>query len=485
MCFRKFLVLILGFLYLTFSLYAYDEIDINSTTDGLIGIGGEGNDYVTYIFEVTDSTFALQIKLNNSVADLDLYLRYGEDMMNYDDADARSAGIEYNESIFLSRTSDTPLQTGYYYLDVAQNNTGYPQKNGELWDQVPYTLNLRSYSQYNYSEVELNKVYNSSILRENGHFQVYKLELDSVQSYLRIDLLRSVADLDFFFQKDYPAIDAKDAAYSQKSLLAHEFLEIKDQDFLTPGSYYLTVYDPLNLNMDFPFALRIANDYSFITEDLPVLDTGAVTNINRAAEATVEISSNNSRGSGCLVSPMGFILTNYHVIKAPWGEPYKTFYISLNQNLSLPPVEQFQAVFVDGDEEKDIALLRITSDFYGQLLPSDYRFPYFTIGDSSQLELGNTLHLFGYPSIGGQGSRVSLTYTQGFVSGFEQTNYGQIIKTDGEISSGNSGGAATDDQFRLIGLPTTVVSEHSGRLAYIHPVNLIPQEWRRLWENFQ
>ncbi|MFW5843717.1 MAG: trypsin-like peptidase domain-containing protein [Spirochaetota bacterium] len=79
----------------------------------------------------------------------------------------------------------------------------------------------------------------------------------------------------------------------------------------------------------------------------------------------------------------------------------------------------------------------------------------------------------------GTGSRVTITYTRGVVSGFEETSVGTIIKSDAEINEGNSGGAALNDEFELVGLPTQVVGFDAGQLAYIYPVGLIPEEWLR------
>ena len=69
------------------------------------------------------------------------------------------------------------------------------------------------------------------------------------------------------------------------------------------------------------------------------------------------------------------------------------------------------------------------------------------------LKLGQQLHIFGYPAIGGE----TITYTSGDISGFtyEAGIQGRAwIKTSASISGGNSGGTAIDDQGNLIGVPT-------------------------------
>ncbi len=132
--------------------------------------------------------------------------------------------------------------------------------------------------------------------------------------------------------------------------------------------------------------------------------------------------------------------------------------------------------------KSDMALVEVTSGLYLQPIPEDYDFPYLDLGDSDALRNCAPLQILGFPVTGGTGSRVSVTYTTGVVSGFESVRFGTIIKTDADISSGNSGGAALDSEFRLIGLPTSVVPEPGGnaQVGYIHPVNVIPDAWREL-----
>ena len=56
---------------------------------------------------------------------------------------------------------------------------------------------------------------------------------------------------------------------------------------------------------------------------------------------------------------------------------------------------------------------------------------------------------------------------------------GSIIKTDADISAGNSGGAALDENYRLVGVPSMTLAETDGnaQVGYIRPVSMIPAEW--------
>ena len=75
-----------------------------------------------------------------------------------------------------------------------------------------------------------------------------------------------------------------------------------------------------------------------------------------------------------------------------------------------------------------------------------------------------------------------MTLTQGVLSGFEKTEIGMLMKSDAGISPGSSGGAALDSQWRLVGVPTfeNVNLEDVSRMAYIHPITLLPEAWRKM-----
>jgi S1-C subfamily serine protease len=73
---------------------------------------------------------------------------------------------------------------------------------------------------------------------------------------------------------------------------------------------------------------------------------------------------------------------------------------------------------------------------------------------------------------------VTITATRGIVSGFERADFGRLIKTDAEITRGNSGGAAIDERGLLIGVPSSTVENGSGQIGYVHPIDALPPSWR-------
>lgn len=158
-------------------------------------------------------------------------------------------------------------------------------------------------------------------------------------------------------------------------------------------------------------------------------------------------------GSGVIVSSNGYILTNNHVVegadevKVAVGEPRK----------------EYKAEVVGRDPEADIAVLKIDA----KDLPAAH------LGDSEQLEVGDTVFAIGNPF------GIGLTVTHGIVSalgrgGLGIETYENFIQTDAPINPGNSGGALVDSKGRVIGINTAILSRSGGfnGVGFAIPVNL-------------
>lgn len=169
-------------------------------------------------------------------------------------------------------------------------------------------------------------------------------------------------------------------------------------------------------------------------------------------------------GSGTLLSQDGLILTNYHVAdvselvdQTKQDKSIKIYegklVVYLTKRSDQPPVASFIASVVVAKPELDLALIRISSDLSGEPIDaSALNLPFIEMGDSDGLEVGDTLNIFGYPSIGGD----TITFTSGPVSGFvnEDGMDRAWIKTSATISGGNSGGTGVDEEGLLVGVPT-------------------------------
>lgn len=181
-----------------------------------------------------------------------------------------------------------------------------------------------------------------------------------------------------------------------------------------------------------------------------------------------EFLSPEAYGSGTLIDDRGTILTNNHVIENI-SDPTKAndaFQICLTKsNNTENPICEFTASLIARDPDRDLALLRVDGkDARGNGLNFNFSLPY---ENSSNPEVSDELTVIGYPDTGGR----TITYTSGLVSGFLTEGGVKYIKTDADISFGNSGGTAVDSDGNLVGIPTFVVGSGSAEvLGYLFPV---------------
>jgi serine protease Do len=148
-------------------------------------------------------------------------------------------------------------------------------------------------------------------------------------------------------------------------------------------------------------------------------------------------------GSGVIISPDGYIVTNNHVIDGAMD-----IRVTMTDRRILP------AKLIGADPLTDLAVIKIE----GSNLPS------VPLGDSTQLHPGQTVLAFGNPL----GFR--FTVTRGIVSALNRPNPyaadrrspGQFIQTDAAINPGNSGGPLVNAHGEVIGINTFLVSETGG-----------------------
>ncbi len=159
-----------------------------------------------------------------------------------------------------------------------------------------------------------------------------------------------------------------------------------------------------------------------------------------------------SLGSGVIVSPQGYILTNNHVIKGA-----DEIQVALSNGLST------QAKLIGTDPDTDLAILQINID-QPQVI---------TLGNSEKLRVGDVVLAIGNPFGVGQ------TVTSGIVSATHRSmlginTYENYIQTDAAINPGNSGGALINAYGELIGINTAIYSKSGGSqgIGFAIPVSL-------------
>jgi len=185
-------------------------------------------------------------------------------------------------------------------------------------------------------------------------------------------------------------------------------------------------------------------------------------------------------GSGTIISPDGYILTNFHVIGDSDSRTYHqehAVYMTRPGFVDQAPAHLFWATHVASDPTHDLALLKIHQNPDESPVDPSLRFPSVAVGNSNDLLPGDGISIIGYPGISGQ----TITFTAGLMGGWvgEDLVSGgkQWIKTDAKISHGNSGGAAVNSRGELVGVPTAGRTVEYDRLdveeqAYVRPISL-------------
>lgn len=170
-----------------------------------------------------------------------------------------------------------------------------------------------------------------------------------------------------------------------------------------------------------------------------------------------------SLGSGVIVSREGYVLTNNHVVDG-----------ATDVKVTLADKREVEAKVIGTDPKTDVAVLKIDAS---NLKP-------ITLGDSSNVEVGDTALAIGDPFGVGQ------TVTRGIISATRRGNLGiedyeDFIQTDAPINPGNSGGALINDRGELIGINTAILTHGQGSegIGFAVPVNLAHQVMDQILKN--
>ncbi|MCL4161865.1 UNVERIFIED_CONTAM: hypothetical protein GTU68_020251 [Idotea baltica] len=149
-------------------------------------------------------------------------------------------------------------------------------------------------------------------------------------------------------------------------------------------------------------------------------------------------------GSGVIISPDGYIITNNHVIAGS-----RELSVTMNNN------KTYNAKIIGTDEKTDIALIKIEAD---------EELPFTTFGDSDQAKIGEWVLAVGNPF------NLTSTVTAGIISAKSRDLSGlsnqSFIQTDAAVNPGNSGGALVNTHGDLIGINTAITSQTGSYVGY-------------------
>ncbi|MCI0336241.1 MAG: DegQ family serine endoprotease [Acidobacteria bacterium] len=167
-------------------------------------------------------------------------------------------------------------------------------------------------------------------------------------------------------------------------------------------------------------------------------------------------------GSGVIISPDGYILTNNHVA----GDASEI-------KVKLSDGREAKARLIGADPETDLALIKV----------EEQKLPYVKLGDSSKLEQGEWVIALGSPF------GLEQTMTAGIVSATSRDlragPYDNYIQTDASINPGNSGGPLVNMQGEVIGINTMIFSRSGGSegIGFAIPSNLASKIYTQLAKN--
>ena len=180
-------------------------------------------------------------------------------------------------------------------------------------------------------------------------------------------------------------------------------------------------------------------------------------------EAPKREMKRTSLGSGVIVAPDGYILTNNHVVED-----------ADEINVTLSTFEEYKATIIGRDPKSDLALIKIEAK---------KDLPAITFGDSDKLRVGEWVLAIGNPF------GLQQTVTAGIISAkgraINNESYGNFIQTDASINPGNSGGPLFNLKGEMVGVNTAIFSRSGGNIGigFAIPANMAKNVFAQLKEH--
>lgn len=186
----------------------------------------------------------------------------------------------------------------------------------------------------------------------------------------------------------------------------------------------------------------------------------------------LKIAKVRGTGSGVIVDPNGYIITNLHVVRGAvkikiilQKEPSKNLDLS---SILKPVGDMVEGKIVGVDQETDLAIIKIEGT----------NFPYLLFGDSEELNPGQLVFAFGSPL--GLTNSVSMGVVSSVARQLTPESPMIYIQTDASINPGNSGGPLVNMMGEVVGISTLIFSQSGGNegIGFAAPSNIV----KRIYE---
>jgi serine protease Do len=204
-----------------------------------------------------------------------------------------------------------------------------------------------------------------------------------------------------------------------------------------------------------------------------VFSTGYSFNTNESdATSASLITRQRSTGSGVILSPDGYIITNSHVVQGARRVQIRLSY-PLENKEGHPRRDLLEAKVVGIDREADLAVLKISLTGLDHL----------QLGNSDSLRQGQVVLAMGNPL--GLENSVSMGVVSSVGRQLKPDDPMSYIQTDASINPGNSGGPLLDTEARVIGINTLIYSQSGGNegIGFAIPSNLVRSVYTQIKAN--
>lgn len=186
------------------------------------------------------------------------------------------------------------------------------------------------------------------------------------------------------------------------------------------------------------------------------------------------LSKRRSGGSGVILDPEGYIITNAHVVE---GAQRVQVLLTVSQpsvpqraSILKPRGKMVEAQIVGIDRETDLAVLRIP----------ERELPFVELGDSDQVKQGQLVLAFGSPL--GLENSVTLGVVSSIARQLRPEDPVVYIQTDASINPGNSGGPLINANGKVVGINTFIFSQSGGHegLGFAVPSNIVENVFKQI-----